>query len=174
MGPIRVACIGDSITEGFGISDRSNNSYPAQLGKKLGSSHRVKNFGRGGRTALRNTSLAYHKTGQYNSSLSFNPNIAVIMLGTNDSREGTWQGSNQFISDYKTLIKKYKDRGAKVYVCKPPSTFNPRVNGPIRTAQKQTSSKYINLSGGISLFDGIHPDAAGAKTMAKRVASAID
>ena len=30
-----VACVGDSITYGAGISDRTNNSYPAQLRRIL-------------------------------------------------------------------------------------------------------------------------------------------
>ena len=29
--PIKVACVGNSVTYGFGIEDREVNSYPAQL-----------------------------------------------------------------------------------------------------------------------------------------------
>src|SRR5690242_3130681 len=34
--PIRVACVGDSITYGYGIKDREYESYPAQLAELLG------------------------------------------------------------------------------------------------------------------------------------------
>jgi hypothetical protein len=34
--PIKVACIGNSITYGSGIPDRPRDSYPAQLARMLG------------------------------------------------------------------------------------------------------------------------------------------
>lgn len=36
---IRVACIGNSITYGTGIADRTNDSYPSQLQRLLGSNY---------------------------------------------------------------------------------------------------------------------------------------
>ena len=50
--PIKVACIGDSVTYGSGIEDRDNNSYPAQLQKMLGDEYVVGNFGKPGATLL--------------------------------------------------------------------------------------------------------------------------
>jgi len=52
-----VACVGDSITYGSGISDRANDSYPAQLErllKQYDSRWEVGNFGVSGATLLRN------------------------------------------------------------------------------------------------------------------------
>jgi hypothetical protein len=43
-----VACVRDSITYGSGISDRLNNSYPAQLerlGREYDPAWEVRNFG---------------------------------------------------------------------------------------------------------------------------------
>lgn len=34
--PVRVACVGNSITYGTGIQDRARDSYPAQLQRMLG------------------------------------------------------------------------------------------------------------------------------------------
>jgi hypothetical protein len=51
--PVKVACIGNSITFGFGIADRPRDSYPAQLGRMLGDQWIVRNFGVGGRTMLK-------------------------------------------------------------------------------------------------------------------------
>ncbi|OYP74897.1 hypothetical protein CIK94_07310 [Prevotella sp. P4-51] len=34
--PVRVACVGNSITYGTGIQDRARDSYPAQLERMLG------------------------------------------------------------------------------------------------------------------------------------------
>jgi sialate O-acetylesterase len=41
----KVACIGNSITYGFGIPDCESNSYPAKLQKIIGQEWEVKNFG---------------------------------------------------------------------------------------------------------------------------------
>jgi hypothetical protein len=47
-GQIKVACIGDSITYGHGISDWKKNSYPVILQGILGEKYHVANFGSSG------------------------------------------------------------------------------------------------------------------------------
>ena len=42
---VRVACIGNSITFGAGIRNRSRDSYPSVLARMLGDNYWVKNFG---------------------------------------------------------------------------------------------------------------------------------
>ena len=59
--PIRVACVGDSITYGFGISDRERDSYPAQLQRDLGEAWQVRNFGSNGATALERGTKPYSR-----------------------------------------------------------------------------------------------------------------
>ncbi|MGL4908313.1 MAG: sialate O-acetylesterase, partial [Bacteroidales bacterium] len=49
---IRVACVGNSITEGFKLQNPTTESYPAQLQRMLGSKYMVKNFGKAGTTLL--------------------------------------------------------------------------------------------------------------------------
>ena len=49
---IRVACIGNSITDGHGIEMAPAYGYPAELQKMLGDRYWVKNFGVSGRTML--------------------------------------------------------------------------------------------------------------------------
>ena len=49
---IRVACIGNSITDGHGIDMAPSQGYPAQLQRMLGKDYWVKNFGVSGRTML--------------------------------------------------------------------------------------------------------------------------
>lgn len=44
---------GDSITWGWGLSDRSHQSYPAVLQTLLGSEYTVKNYGTSGCTMLK-------------------------------------------------------------------------------------------------------------------------
>ena len=49
---VRVACIGNSITFGAGIKNRSRDSYPSVLARMLGDNYWVKNFGVSARTML--------------------------------------------------------------------------------------------------------------------------
>ena len=51
-GPIRVACIGNSITYGYGLADREHEAYPALPQQKLGAKYQVENFGKSGATLL--------------------------------------------------------------------------------------------------------------------------
>ena len=57
--PIRVACVGDSITAGFGAP--KGWSYPDQLRMILGAGWEVGNFGVSGRTLLRQGDRPYVK-----------------------------------------------------------------------------------------------------------------
>ena len=49
---IRVACIGNSVTYGYGHQDPKATSYPTQLGQMLGNGFDVRNFGHSGATLL--------------------------------------------------------------------------------------------------------------------------
>ena len=48
--PIRVACVGDSITQGVHV--RGEDNYPSTLGKLLGTRYQVRNFGFLGGTVM--------------------------------------------------------------------------------------------------------------------------
>src|SRR5438270_834071 len=81
--PIKVACVGDSITQGSGLQE---NTYPLQLQRMLGSNYEVRNFGVGGATLLEQGDKPYIQQKLYQDSLAFQPDVVVIMLGTNDSK----------------------------------------------------------------------------------------
>ena len=87
---VRVACVGNSITYGAGIKNRSHDSYPSVLGRLLGDKYWVKNFGVSARTMLNKGDRPYMKEQAYQQALAFNPNIVVIKLGTNDSKSFNW------------------------------------------------------------------------------------
>ena len=57
--PIKVACVGDSITQGSGA--QKGKSYPAQLQGLLGEGYLVGNFGVSGRTLLKKGDFPYWK-----------------------------------------------------------------------------------------------------------------
>jgi hypothetical protein len=75
--PIRVACVGDSITEGSG--------YPFQLHMMLGSNYVVANFGVSGSTVSLDSAKPYMNESKFKEALDFNPDIVVIMLQTQKS-----------------------------------------------------------------------------------------
>ena len=50
---LKVACIGDSVTAGYLLSDATNESYPSQLQILMGGQYEVKNFGYSGATLLK-------------------------------------------------------------------------------------------------------------------------
>lgn len=81
---IRIACVGDSITQGVGSSNEKTASYPAQLASILGRKYEVGNFGVGGSVITCSSERAYTATEKYRESLSFKPDIVLFMLGTND------------------------------------------------------------------------------------------
>lgn len=83
---IRIVCIGDSITEGFG--------YPSLLQEFLGDDYIVFNEGVSGscvtmtETDDKICGLPYVLQPEYDEALSIEGNIYIIMLGTNDAQDG--------------------------------------------------------------------------------------
>jgi lysophospholipase L1-like esterase len=83
----RVACVGNSITEGYGIWDQKK--YPDHLQEMLGEGYSVQNFGVSSMTFANkgpDDNMSYWNTAKFKAALEFNPEIVVIELGTNDSK----------------------------------------------------------------------------------------
>ena len=117
---IKVACVGDSITEGIGAS--SGKSYPAQLRELLGSAFEVKNFGVSGRTLLKKGDYPYWNESKFTESKAYLPDVVIIMLGTNDSKTRNWNYKSEFKSNYIELINQYKSLASnpKIYLATSP------------------------------------------------------
>ena len=101
---IRVACIGNSITDGFGIDMATQYGYPAQLQKKLGNGYWVKNFGVSSRTMLNKGDFPYMNEMAWKDALAFKPDIVLIKLGTNDSKPYNWQHKAEFRQDLEQMV----------------------------------------------------------------------
>jgi lysophospholipase L1-like esterase len=189
--PVRVACVGDSITYGFAIDDREHKSYPAQLAVLLGAGYEVKNFGVSAATLLKHGDYTYWERDAYKESLAYQPQIVVIMLGTNDSKPQNWAHKDEFAADYKALIASYAalDSHPKIYLCLPAPDFpgnwgitedviHNEVAPKIATLAEELHLPLIDmhaaLAGRGELFaDHVHPDATGAGIMAHTVADAL-
>lgn len=122
---IRVACIGDSITYGHGISGWTRNNYPAQLQDMLGDGYHVENFGHSGRTLSDGGDKPYSESKQYELSLEYDADIIIFMLGTNDSKPENWTDYDTFISEYKKMLTAYKENNpdVRIILCTPARSF---------------------------------------------------
>ena len=188
---IKVACVGDSITFGHGIPDRDTNSYPAQLGHMLGDGWEVQNFGVSGHTLLKKGDAPYIKSPQYQNALAFQPDVVVIKLGTNDTKPKNWRQKNAFIGDYLQLIDSFRTLESQpvVWLCNPVPVFPeqwgikdnvvrheviPRIQYIARMAGAPILDLYTPLKSHPEFFpDKVHPNAAGAKEMARFVAAQL-
>ncbi len=138
---IRVACVGNSITDGHGIDMATQHGYPALLQQRLGNKYWVKNFGVSGRTMLNKGDYAYTNEMAWRDAVAFQPDVVIIKLGTNDSKPQNWKYGAEFKQDLvqmittfcpelKTLPKNKKKRAkalaevkTKIILCTPIPAF---------------------------------------------------
>lgn len=194
---IKVACVGNSITEGAGIVNRDKNTYPAQLQYWLGDKYEVKNFGKSGRTLLLKGDYPYVNEIIYQQSLSFNPNIVLIKLGTNDiKKQNRIYLEESYYNDYKQLINSYKalESNPRIILLTPvfcyldegvwakcDSVFQAVVLPTIYRLSKEMNLEVIDLYNLFSkdwqwhiMPDKLHPSSIGAGIMAKKIAYKIE
>lgn len=187
---IRVACIGNSVTFGYGLKNPENESYPSVLQGLLGQKYQVKNFGLSGATLLKRGHRPYYKTKQFEEVMSFKPDVAIIHLGLNDTDPRDWpEFKDDFKSDYSWLIDTLRKQNpnVKLFICRLTPIFNghPRFKSGTRDWYWQIQQQIIeiaraNHTGLIDLTsvlynrpdlfaDNLHPDKEGAAIIAKTV-----
>ena len=190
--PIRVACVGDSITYGFGIKNRTKDCYPAQLQALLGATYNVGNFGKNGATVLKKGHAPYWKAPQYKAALQFNPDVVVIKLGTNDTRpQNIGKHKAEFVPDYVALIRSFQRLESKptVWICDPTPIYKEHkgmtdavlkneIIPLVDEVSKRAGVNVIDLNAVLGnqperFSDGLHPNPRGAGMIAKAVAAAI-
>lgn len=191
---IKVACVGDSITFGCTVCNWRKNNYPAVLGNLLGEKYCVNNFGYTNRTAIKSADYPYTDEKLYQQSLAFGPDIVVIMLGSNDSKEKNWD-KDKFLKDYCGIISSYLnlESSPRVYILVPTPLFEVGgkvmwqlrkdiVTDEIRPAIKQIADEtgiqcidmYSVFENKKELFsDGVHPNSKGSKIFAQRIFAEI-
>lgn len=190
--PLRVACVGDSITFGAGVEQRDKNNYPKVLGELLGAKFETRNFGRSGATLLKQGDLPYCTTKEFEDAIDYQPNIVILKLGTNDSKPQNWDKHKaEFATDARELVAHFQALPSKprVFVCLPVPVYETKwgINEPVvkgevipilqqvaKDMKLPTIDLYTALTGRPELFpDKIHPNAAGAKVIAETVAKAL-
>ena len=188
--PIKVACIGNSVTYGAGLSNPQLEAYPAQLQQLLGSAYQVENFGRNGATLLKKGHNPYYKTEEFTKALAFKADIAIIHLGLNDTDPRNWPDyKDDFEADYAWLLDTLRKQNPaiKLYVSRLTPIFSghPRFKSGTRNwywqiqeripeIAKANNAELIDLHAALynrpDLFpDNLHPVKEGAEIIARTV-----
>lgn len=194
-GQIKVACVGDSITYGHGISNWAENNYPVLLQGKLGDHYHVQSFGVSGRAVQDNSDQPYTALEHYQQSLTYDADVVVFMMGTNDSKPENWFGADAFRTELLTLLDSYGD--AEVYLCTPATAFylDGQTSGPAEydiqplvVTEIAQIVRDVAAERGYTLIDictltanhpewfakdGVHPSNDGAAAIAEAVYQAI-
>ena len=191
---IRVACIGDSITWGFTLLNPWRQSYPALLQEKLGPGYEVRNFGYHDAAARFDADTPYVSKRAYRESLAWNPDIVLLMLGTNDTKSRNWD-PEIFRRDYRRIVESYRalPSAPRVILIAPirvfpvggipilgvlPENMENGVRPAIRALAAEMELELVDLQ---DLFtdrrycrDGVHPQRAGTQMLADAIWSGID
>lgn len=185
-----VACVGDSITQGVGAE--RGQAWPAQAQKTLGEKWQVQNFGLSGTTLMNSGNKPYQKSKQFKAALSSNPDIVVIMLGTNDTKPANWRNSaKDYEIDYRDLISDFEKLPSKpqIYLCLPPYIAKkgrwginnedilaqiPIIKKIAKDLKLEVIDVYAALEGQDDLIpETVHPNTGGAALIAKAVAASL-
>lgn len=189
---VRVACIGNSITDGCGIDMSSTYGYPARLQQMLGDGYNVRNYGVSARTLLSKGDWPYVNEPEWTYAKDFRPDIVVLKLGTNDSKPQNWVHGDEFEADLRRMISQLKALDTKPEICLAlpmkvwensaginDSIITNCIIPIIRRVAKKEKAHIIDLhtpfEGDRALIqaDGIHPNREGAAKMAGIVAGEI-
>ncbi len=180
---IRVACVGDSITEG--------TEYPYDLAALLGANYSVSNFGVGGASVSLESEKPYKNQPEFGEAKDSLPNIVIIMLGTNDAPLAPTGHILNFTADYKELIGEFKALATnpKIWMVKPPPIFSngtglspsffvqeviPRIEQVANETGIPLIDVYSPLVNHPEYFsDGVHPNGEGSEIVATLIFKAI-
>ena len=181
--PIRVACVGDSITQGSG--------YPQKLQALLGPKYAVANFGVSGSTVSLKSIKPYMNQTAFKKAENFDPEIIIIMLGTNDANPEIAQNEDNFEADYAQLVTSFEGLKGdqQIWVVKSPPIFSdnssynntylsntvlPQIDDLANQMNLPTVNIYSAFGNHSDYFmDGVHPNADGATLIASNICDAI-
>ena len=187
-----IACIGASITEGAGAENFYTESYPAQLQNALGGLYNVVNFGNSGKTV--NPDLgeeSWMNQYQWVGVQAIVPDIAILNIGTNDSKTHNNPTYDGFYANFKHLVDSLLEVNPemRIVVCTVPYAYsdiwgisNDNIANIIAPVQRDVAEEYgfdlIDLyeysQNKSHLFpDGVHPSTKGYEMFVEIISKAI-
>jgi lysophospholipase L1-like esterase len=180
---IRVACIGDSITEW--------TNYPEELQKMLGDNYVVGNFGVAGSAVTKDSDMPYMNQSAFQEAIDFHPDVVIIMLGTNDAKDFNYRHIYNFFDDYQELVNSYEavPEEQQIFLVTPPpiysndlglenSNLEEGVIPNIEQVADDLNLPTIDVNSAMSdhseyFKDGVHPTDEGAEVIADTINDAI-
>ncbi len=194
-GDVRIACVGDSVTYGHGVSGWVASNYPKQLDTLLGEGYCVNNYGHSGATVQGSGDEPYITYSEYEESLEFDADIIIFMMGSNDSKPENWRGTDAFRQQYLQRLSEYKEQNpdVRIILCTPPTAFYPdgqtegltnydidptiveEIADIVRSVATEESYELIDINDITEghpeyfLSDNVHPNNMGATLLAETV-----
>jgi len=197
-GPLKIVCLGDSITQGFGLVDANGKQamnalgYPAKLGTLLGPQAVAHSVGAGGTSYFRKAPFPYEKAAWKGYVELWKPDVVLLAFGTNCSNDNSWPKlHDQYPDDVRWLIGEVRkiSPGVEIYICLPPPAYSNLYGineksireGVIPALKKIAEEDKLNtidfhtaLSNHPELFpDTIHPNEEGMRVMARTIAERL-
>ena len=190
-----IACLGDSITYGHGVSQtRKTDAWPFVLQRLFGGSRKVLNFGICGATAIESTPDSYEASGLLDKALSSGAEVFILMLGTNDTKDRCWN-QESYAQDMKHIINRILDKKPeKLFLMLPPKAFcddngdtafgvsDEKIKlGVIPELKKLAAEFDLPIIDLYSLteqhpeyyLEGVHPNIQGNKVIAEHIFSVL-
>lgn len=199
----KLAVIGDSISTGAHAKQPGFNGYPARLGHLLGEDYEVRAFALSGHTLLRKTPVSVMNKPIYQEALRFKPDVAVVMLGTNDSSSAKrpfWQYHEDLRPDLLAMIADLRkaNPAVMIHLAGPPPMY-PEKKGITADRAADLAERRKNLQVLHRVFrqvaseesrvvihdlarvftaeetsDGVHPDTFAHRSLAEYLAEVIE
>ena len=178
-GRPKIIALGDSLTAGFGLSEKE--SYPYLLQEKLkadGYDFEVVNAGVSGDTSLGGLERADWVLEQNNAK------VLILELGANDLLRGT--SVSRMKANLDQIIRKAKAKNLKVLLCGmlAPPTMGAEYQREYTRAFPDLAAEHkiaflpfllenVALDRDLNQADGIHPNARGTAIMADNIYKAL-
>jgi lysophospholipase L1-like esterase len=161
------------------------------LTRALGPRWDVRNFGVPGALAQKGGDSSIWEQPALTAALNFDPDIVVVLLGTNDSKPENWRSAAAFEADYRALATVFAAGASRprLFLAKPSPAFTPAggvdaqlidgdIPARIEAVAQATGGTVIDLHAAMQgaaelTLDGVHPDADGSARIAARVHAAL-
>ncbi len=180
MNPFSIACVGDSITEGWGLASPDTESYPALL-RAYFPEATIYNLGSSGATLQSQFDMAYTRTNAFLRSLASSFDVVLLFLGANDV--WYWTSKKTFKEELLDLIGEY---ASSLVILITPIKMNvgvyedhklKEIREIVLEAGKEEGLPIIDLysisqTSWLS-FDGVHPSQEGQKEIVFQIAQAL-
>ena len=142
---LKIACVGDSLTHGYGLFNRNRDSYPSQTSALLPPGWEVRNYGFNGACATDGHD-DFYLNNDLEELVRWNADIIILMLGSNDSKDSIWESRLNYIKGLEKILNRIKGIKTHIILMTPPPCHlnffgiqNDRIHNEIIPALRQYS-----------------------------------